>query len=184
MQPETGGFGGILFQVHGSSFFAYEEQCVVGGFVCQWWCVECSNRNWEYVRSLLDQSSHHSCSVRNDKMQAVTFGSQAAAASANTQAQSHIFVISDITLFLSCASLLCSSYFSPSLSFFHDKLQLEPWIRDRRILELVSPTGREKVSRKQDVRVLMWIFTEIAFALPNKIRPEVPWDRKEWLRMD
>lgn len=133
--------------------------------------------------ALLDQSSHHSRSVRKDKMQTVTSGSLAAAASAKAQNPlRHLCYLCHQIISFVCFSAMIPSLLS--VSFFYDKLQLERWIRDRWTLVRVSPTGRDKVSRKQDVRALMWIYSGIAFALPNKIRPEVAWDRKQLLQTE
>ncbi len=80
---------------------------------------------------VLDQSSHHSRSVREDKIQTVTSGSlAAAAAAAKAQTRSDIFVISAITLFPSYV-LLCYAPLCLFLSVTKScRLNLESEIRE------------------------------------------------------
>lgn len=172
-----------------SSIFACEHQRVSGAFACQWGCVECSDRSWEYVRSCAGskQPSLSLCQGRQNADCHIWLAGCCCCKSSNLLR--HLcYLCHHIT------SFMCFSAALPAplclFSFFYRQLQGEPWICDQRTLVPVSPRGREKVSRKQDVSASclwvftysgMWIYTQIAFALPNIIRPEVAWDGKELL---
>lgn len=97
--------------------FAYERQRISGLLRASGDVLSAQIGTENMSDPVPDQSSHHSRSVREDKIQTVTSGSLAAAAAAKAQTRSDIFVISVITLFPSYV-LLC--YAPPRLfvSFF------------------------------------------------------------------
>lgn len=190
-QPLTGGFVGLLFHELWSSVFAYEHQHVWGLLRASRDVLSARLGTENMSDPVLDQTSHHSLSVREDKMQTVTSGCWLLPLLLLLQklkTHSNIFVISAITSLPLCASLLCFSH--PSASFFLLLPAVAQTLNQRSDnISACNPHRGEKVIRKQDVRATclwvftysgMWIYTEIAFALPNKIRPEVAWDRKEF----
>lgn len=164
--PMAGGFVGLLFQALCSSIFAHEDFIVFWGFLraggdvfrAQIWTENMSD-------PVPDQSSHHSRSVREDKIQTVTSGSlAAAAASAKSQTRSDILVISIITMFPLCASLLCTSSRSVSFSL---SLRAAGWSLNQRSenISACKPhrerEGETKTGCQSLVSVSVYIFKPV-----------------------
>lgn len=75
IQPMTGVFVGRLFQALCSLISACERLCVLGGSACAGGDVSSVRIRTEGMSDPVpDQSSHHSHSVREDKIQTVTSG--------------------------------------------------------------------------------------------------------------
>lgn len=150
MQPVTGGFVGLVSSALQFSLCSWKWACL--GAFCEPAGMCCAYAQiWSESMSdpVQDQSSHHSHSVRDDKMQAVTSSSPAAACCfccfCKASTSSDIYVISLITLFSLCPKMLPISSFS--VSSFYEALQVEPWISWRTFL-LVSRKQRETVRWK------------------------------------
>lgn len=87
IQYLTGGFVGLLFQALCSSIFAYEHRHVWGLLRASRDVLSARLGTENMSDPVLDQISHHSCSVREDKMQTVTSSLLAGAAVASAKAQ-------------------------------------------------------------------------------------------------
>lgn len=112
IQPVTGGFVGLGVSSALRFYLCLGTPVCFGAFACRWGCVECSDRNWENMSEpVLDQSSHHSRSVWEDKMQTVTSGSlAAAAAAASAKAQTRLRHLCYL-----CHHIMSFMFFSASL---------------------------------------------------------------------
>lgn len=120
---------------------------------------------------VLDQSSCHCLSVREDKMHTVTSGCWLLVQMLQTPLRHLCYLCHHPVSFMRFSPL--TSLF---LSFFHCELLRKPWIGDQTTLVPVNPHRGEKVVWKQDVRTWgcvcgsftysgMWIHAEICLWL-------------------
>lgn len=127
IQSLTGGFVGLLFQALCSSIFAFEHRHVWGLLRASRDVLSARLGTENMSDPVLDQSSHHSCSVREDKMQTVTSGLLAGAAAASAKAQNPLQHLCYLCHHIISYVLLCYiPLTSLLLSFLYCRLQLKP----------------------------------------------------------
>lgn len=158
--------------------------------VCSWGSVRASGdvssvQIWTEGMSdpVLDQSSHHSHSVREDKIQTVTSGFCCCCSFCKiSNPPRRLCYLCHHAISSMCTSPLADSFFPLAAG----------WTLNRRSenISVCKPQRRREGETKtgcQSPRVCVclhiqgceYVYTDIALGLPNKIGPEVPWDRKE-----
>lgn len=183
MQPVTGGFVGLVSSALQFSLCLWKLACL-GAFCVPAGMCRAYAQIWSESMSdpVQDQSSHHSRSVRDDKMQAVTSGSPAAAF-----VKHHLCYLSHHTV-----SLVCQNAAHIFILCLFLLRSAEGWTLNQ--LENINACKQkaERDGEMKNVRAsrlwvftysVMWIHAEIVFALPNKRRSEVASYRKELLWM-